>query len=440
MNLSIKEVVAMLDHGDVSPEELIVNLCQRIEEFDKSLNSCKALNDRVLEDAKSLNLLHADRNKLHGLPVSVKDLIDTAGLKTTYGSPIFGNHIPEKDASVVVNIKESGGTILCKTNTHEFALGMETPPTRNPWDLSRIPGGSSGGSAAALSADLALFALGTDTGGSIRIPASMCGVVGLKPTYGSLPMEGIFEEASSLDHLGPMCRFASDLPLLLEVMGYPRKIHRVEKKLSVGVEVNFLEQADKQVKSVVEKLVDKCVSEGFIEVKEFQLPSVERINSNHSVIDTSEIANVHQELFKSFKNDYLSTSVEQIELGSKNKVVDYEKALRYRDLAIEEMKQAFNGIDLLVTPTLPKVAPMIADVRRMTLFDHEPYVKFLQPFNYTGFPAITIPSGFCNDLPVGTQFITPPWKENIMIGLASRYQSVTKWHTQVPGKYGRLAI
>lgn len=378
--------------------------------------------------------------RLKGIPVSVKDLIDTKDIVTTYGSSIYSNHIPKKDASVVTNIKKNGGVILCKTNTHEFALGIETPPTKNPWDLSRIPGGSSGGSAAAISADLAIFALGTDTGGSIRIPASMCGITGLKPTYGSISVEGIFPESFSLDHVGPMCRFASDLPLLLESMGYPRKINLTEKKLIVGIEKSFLEQSDDCVRSRINSFVDKCSSEDFIVVREIELPNVDAINNYHAIIDTSEIAYVHRNQYNVNKSKYLATSVEQILMGQKNKVVDYINALKYRGTIINEFNKIYEKIDVIIAPSLPCVAPKIAETKKMTLAELYPYVKFLEIFNYIGFPSISFPCGFCSGLPVGVQLISKPWREDLIISLASRFQSVTDWHTRVPSGFGELII
>ncbi|MEM4091306.1 MAG: amidase [Thermoplasmatales archaeon] len=441
MKSSLNEIILEISKGTLSPLELTDKILTRIDQFDSTLKSCLGRNLKVVEEEKRFENQRLKRkSRLKGIPVSIKDLIDTAGIVTTYGSHLYSNHIPKRDARVVTNLKNNGGVVLCKTNTHEFALGIETPPTKNPWDLSRIPGGSSGGSAAALAADLAVFALGTDTGGSIRIPASMCGITGLKPTFGALPVDGIFPEAFSLDHVGPMCRYASDLPLLLEAMGYPRRIERVEKRFIVGLVRTFFDQADFCVSSNVQKFIDKCVSEGFIEVKEVTFPDLDLINRSHSVIDTTEIAYTHRRQFKKSKDDYLSTSVEQIEEGMRVKATDYVSALRLRDKLAAKYSKLFKNVDVIITPTLPVVAPTISEVKRMTLKDHYPYVKFLEAFNYLGFPAITIPSGFCNGLPVGTQLVSRPWRENIIISLASKYQSVTDWHTHVPTNYGELKI
>lgn len=443
MRVSVAKVASLIADGDLSPTTLVDNLLRRIECFDAEVQSCLAINPRARVQAGLLAReakLGRIRGPLHGIPVSVKDLIDTAGLRTTYGSPLFSNSVPRRDARVVSRLKEAGALILCKTNTHEFALGIETPPTKNPWETTRIPGGSSGGSAAALAADLALFAIGTDTGGSIRIPASMCGVTGLKPTYGAVSAEGVFPEAWSLDHVGPMCRFASDLPLLLECMGYPKRIKRVSRGFRVGLEKNFFERASKHVVSTVEAFVDKGVSEGFVEPVEVSLPLIDRINSAHGVVDTAEIATVHRQLYPRNRDKYLPASAEQIEMGQRVMAVDYAEAQRFRPKALAEVLRALRGVDLVVSPALPEEAPSIDRVKKMTLRDHYPYTMFLEPFNFVGLPALSLPCGFHGGLPVGVQLVSRPWKEDVLIGLAQRYQEVTDWHIRVPPRFGELRV
>jgi len=443
LRTSVAKVASLIAGDDLSPTILLDNLLQRIERFDPAVQSCLAINTGARDQAELLARevrLGRRRGPLHGVPVSVKDLIDTAGLKTTYGSTLFSNNVPRRDAKVVSKLKESGAIILCKTNTHEFALGIESPPTKNPWDNTKIPGGSSGGSAAALASDLALFALGTDTGGSIRIPASMCGVTGLKPTYGAVSAEGVFPEAWSLDHVGPMCRFASDIPLLLECMGYPKRIKRVPGRLRVGVEKAFFERSSKAVASAVEAFVDKAVSEGFIETVEVRLPLIDEINSAHSVVDTSEIATVLRQLYPANRDKYLPTSAEQIEMGQKVRAVDYVEAQRFRSKALTQVLKALRGLDLIVSPALPTVAPSISQVKKMTLADHYEYTMFLEPFNFIGLPALCVPCGFCEGLPVGVQLVSRPWKEDVLISLAQRYQEVTDWHVRVPPRFNELTV
>ncbi len=434
MKKSISNLISLIKKGGLDPLELTEKLLQRIKKYDGVLNSYVALNPDAEKHAKSLN----KSALLCGLPVSVKDLIDTAKIPTTYGSVIFKNYIPKRDAKVVANLKRAGAFVLGKTNTHEFALGIETPPTRNPWDITRIPGGSSGGSAASIAADLAVFALGTDTGGSIRIPASMCGITGLKPTYSNISTQGVFPESWSLDHVGPMCRFASDLPLLLEGMGY--RVKRSSKfPLKLGLESNFLSECKKDVKSALEAFVNKLVSERVAEVQEVSFPLLEQINSAHSIIDTSEIATVHKKIYPKHKKEYLPLSIEQIELGLKRSAVEYVEAIRFRSKAVKRVSYEFRRFDVLVTPTMPSVAPKISEVKKMTLEELYPFVKFLEPFNFLGFPALVVPCGFAN-LPIGVQLVSKPNQEGVLIGLAERYQSVTDWHTRTPAMFGELDV
>ncbi len=443
MKYSIVELQAKISSGEISVSQVVDSLLNRIEKFDKQIESCKAINPKARDDARSADLSYGEQSKkrkLFGIPVSLKDLIDTEHLVTTYGSPFYSDHIPSWDAKVVTNLKENGGIVLCKTNTHEFALGIESSPTKNPWDLTRIPGGSSGGSAAALAADLAVFALGSDTGGSIRIPASMCGITGLKPTYGALPVDGIYTEAYSLDHVGPMCRFASDLPMLLKSMGYQREVKLTDRKLKVGVEKSFFDQAEPCVRELVTGFVDKCTSEGFIEAKEVALPHVDVVNQKHGIIDTSEIAYVHRNQYDDHKSEYVPTSVEQIEIGRKNTATDYIDATRYMDVAKRDFSSTFEGIDLIVTPSLPKTAPTVAETKAFTLEELDPYVRLLESFNYVGFPALSIPCGFCSGLPVGVQLVSLPWREDLGISLAAKYQEVTDWHTKTPSGFGELDL
>jgi aspartyl-tRNA(Asn)/glutamyl-tRNA(Gln) amidotransferase subunit A len=444
MRTSIQTIALEIARDKLSTTKLIDELLERITRFDPLIESYVTLNPRakILGKEFAAKLKYRNGSILYAIPVSVKDLIDTRELRTTYGSSLFENNIPSRDARVISNLKKAGCIIIGKTNTHEFALGMETPPTKNPWDLSRIPGGSSGGSAAALAADLAIFALGTDTGGSIRIPASMCGITGLKPTYGAIPNAGVFPEAWSLDHVGPMCRFASDLPLLLQAMGYRiEKTKRPSKKFRLAVERSFVEESAKGVRLAIERFCDKLDSERLIEAAEVKLPLVDEINRTHSVLDTSEIATVHKNIYSKNKDKYLPESSRQIEEGLRHKAVDYVKAQNFRVKAIKELSRAMSNYDLIVTPTIPTTAPRITEIKKMqTKKNSVQYSRFLEPFNLVGFPALSIPCGFAQDLPIGVQLISRSWQEAILIELATKYQNVTNWHFRVPAKYGEFVI
>src|SRR5208337_3864838 len=222
MRTSLARVCRLIHHLDISPADLVEKILERIYEFDEDLHTYITLNSNIRNEAQKLTSelkTGKTRGPLHGIPVSVKDLIDTGGIRTTYGSWLYANYVPRQDSAVVSSVKAKGALIIGKTNCDEFGLGIVTPSTRNPWDKTRIAGGSSGGSAAALAADLAIFALGTDTGGSIRIPASFCGVTGLKPTYGLISKRGVMPLGWTMDHMGPIAKTVRDCAVAFHAMG-----------------------------------------------------------------------------------------------------------------------------------------------------------------------------------------------------------------------------
>ena len=407
-------------------------LLKRIERFDNKINSYININDKILKHAERVS----SDTLFSGLPIAVKDLIDTREIITTYGSPFFSNHLPENDALAISYIKRNGGTILGKTNTHQFALGIVTPPTKNPWDLNRIPGGSSGGSAASVAAGLSVLSIGTDTGGSIRIPASMCGVTGLKPSYGKLPMEGVFPESFSEDHLGPICRYASDLRMVLKGLGARKIPNRERKVFKVGLITNFFEESDKNIKNTVMKAIDKLESEDIIEeITYFEIPDLNKIRKYHNIMDMAETYFHHSRKFLRKKLQYPSDVKEEIDSGARIRTQDYIYSVRYKQFSMTEFSRNMKGTDILLSPTLPKSSPTIKVARRMKLKDHFTFTKFLTPFNYLGVPALTIPCGFSLGLPVGLQIISKYGHDTNVIDFGSEYQKVSDWHKKIPEKF-----
>ena len=435
MDKSIKTIIKELREGKTSPVTIFDELQDNIKRTDNYIKSYLALNESARDEAVMAEhaLKKGKAPFFTGIPVSVKDLIDTQGIATTFGNDYFKSNVPGKDAEVVAILKKAGGYILGKTNTHEFALGMESSPTSNPYDTSRIPGGSSGGSAAAVAAGSALFAIGSDTGGSIRIPSSMCGVTGLKPTYGSISVDGVFPESWSLDHLGPITRFASDIHLLMLAMG--RDIGHVElrKPVKAAVITDYLDQCDPGVRKVVEEAIEVLVSGGLIETVEMSSDLVDRSIGYHEVIDTSEIATIHRELFKEHPEIYLETSVEQIEAGKSRSAVEYVEATRQRDVLYSKFEKEMADARFVISPTMAKTAPLKSEVRKMTLAEHESYVKFQVPYNYLGNPVLNVPCGFTNGLPVGLQIISRRGYDAEAVSLGVEYQKLTDWHLKHPG-------
>ncbi len=436
----VTQIVSELREGKIRTEELTNYLVGKVDRVDRRVHAYTVLNTLLLATLREGKPpLHGASSPLYGLPVAVKDLIDTKGIETCYGSEIFAGHIPTRDASVVTRIKKSGGFIFGKTVTHEFALGLVSHPTKNPWDTQRIPGGSSGGSAAAVAAGEALFALGSDTGGSIRIPASMCGVTGLKPTYGRIPCNGVFPEAWSLDHLGPITRYAKDLPLELASMGYDitRRVQEAKhkKKLRAAVIQSFLDQSDGPVRSTVNAAISKLISEGIVEIEDIPEPPFDEMLNTHAVIDTSEIAVVHTHIYKIYpehKKQYLEDSVTQIEQGLHNPATAYIEALKARRKHRKTLSNIFKRVDVLLSPTLPRTAPLTTELKAEYTSTASIFVAFLAPFNLTGNPAITVPCGFAIGLPVGLQIVSDYARDEIAIILADRFQNITEWHTRLP--------
>lgn len=430
--MPIEKLISMFKKDRKTRKELALLLLERIQKYDKELRSFTALNYGITEEIDKASM----KSELAGLPVAIKDLIDTSGLVTTYGSKAYRTNTPDHDAELIRSLKRNGGTILGKTNTHEFALGISTPPTRNPWDTSRIPGGSSGGSAASVAAGLSVFAIGTDTGGSIRIPSSMCGITGLKPTYGKISMGGTFPESFSEDHAGPMSRYASDLNIGLRSLGYSDLRPSMKNKYKVGIIENFFEQSNPGVGTLVNEAIDLLVSERVIvETKRFEIPNLHDIWKNHEIIDKAETHYVHSDLKRVKKIDYSKDAKDEIDAGRHISASKYISALQFKPKGIQDFSLAIQGLDAIISPTLPVTAPTLKEVEKFNLSDHEVYTKFLTPFNYLGVPAITVPCGFNGGLPVGMQLISDVGNDCTVISLASAFQKLTDWHKRRPPNF-----
>ena len=443
MRTSIATLCRSVRRLDITPSDLVEKLLERVAEFDEELHAYVTLSPKVREDARRQTLELRKRKTcgpLHGIPVSVKDLIDTAGIRTTYGSKFHKTHIPRRDAAVVTSLRANGALILGKTNCDEFGLGIATPSTRNPWDNKKIAGGSSGGSAAALGSDLAIFALGTDTGGSIRIPSSFCGTTGFKPTYGKLSMDGIFPASSTLDHVGPMCRFASDLPLLLECMGYalPRQ-RRHKLRVRIALVKQFAEQAPVRIQRAIGRCLDRIVSEGIADVTEIRLPNAEELFEASETIDLAEVALVHKKFFSSRSNLYRRSSRQLIEGGLKVTAADYLAAQAVRHQTAKSLAPLARKYQVFATPA---VLGQVPTARKDTLSAREyyPFIAPLEIFNALGWPSLVFPVGFSDEMPIGIQFVGFNENDALIIRLASEYQDTTEWHTMTPDRYGEFDI
>jgi aspartyl-tRNA(Asn)/glutamyl-tRNA(Gln) amidotransferase subunit A len=455
--LSIKELGALLKRRKLSPVELVRHLLARIETLNPALNAFLTVPaETALAEARRAESELARgkwRGPLHGIPVALKDNISTQGVRTTAGARFLSDHIPENDAAVVFRLRRAGAIILGKTNLHEFAYGVTTTnphygTTRNPWDRERIAGGSSGGSAAALAAGLAPAALGSDTGGSIRIPAAMCGVAGLKPTFGRVSCRGTVALSPSLDHVGPMARTAEDLALLLGVLAghdardpvsvrrpvenFLREMRRPPRRLRlVRPREFFFDRVDGEVASLVEKAIAEFTGMG-VSVEEISWPAARELARPATAIALAEATRFHrrQGWYPAHADDYGEDVRARLELGEKVSAVEYFEALDARRRLQEELDRLLTGVDALLAPTVPVAAPLIGTEELEWAEEREPVraalLRLNRPANMTGNPAVSIPCGFTRaGLPVGLQLIGRRWEEGRLLAAAAAYEAAT---------------
>ncbi|MGC1619858.1 MAG: amidase [Candidatus Acidiferrum sp.] len=451
---SIEEIARLFRKRKLSPVELVRLLFSRIIQLDSRLNSyITVTTELALAQAKKAEAeLFApggrDRGPLHGIPISLKDNIYTENIPTTAGSSILAKFIPQHDATVVKQLKEAGAVLLGKTNMHEFAYGVTNNnprygPVHNPWDLARIPGGSSGGSAAAVAAGLCYGSIGTDTGGSIRIPASLCGIVGLKPTLGRVSVEAVIPLSPKLDCVGPLARTVHDAALLLEpilprVKGEPsfrssRRLSAKPPKFTLGVPKEFFfDVISDEVRSVFTEALRSFRTQR-VRIKEVTLSLLEETEDAGNQIAWPEATHYHQQAgwFPSHAADYGDDVRSRLEMGTKVSATAYLSALELREKFIQQFHLALEdaGVHALAVPTTPIVAPLIGqEALRLGDMDQSTRALLLRtnrPANLAGVPAISVPCGFTPaGLPVGLQLIGGVTDEHLLLQIAAAFERV----------------
>jgi aspartyl-tRNA(Asn)/glutamyl-tRNA(Gln) amidotransferase subunit A len=447
---SISEIAKLFRKRKLSPVELTRFMLDRIAKLNTSLNAYLTVSGEIAlqqakraetELCKSNTKSRHDRGPLHGIPISLKDNIYTKDIRTTGGSKILRDFVPLHDAPVVAALKKVGTVILGKTNMHEFAYGVTTDnpyfgPTHNPWDLQRIPGGSSGGSAAALAAGLCYGSIGTDTGGSIRIPASLCGVVGLKPGLGRVSAEDVIPLSPTLDFVGPMARTVQDASLLLDAVlmnresstGSPanRKVAARARRTRLGIPKEFfLDVVEPEVQAAFQRALRLLEKHG-ARLDEISLPQLPETEKAGNIIAWAEATFYHQQAgwFPSHSGEYGEDILKRLEMGSQVSAVDYLRALEFREKFKETFEEGLvaNKVDALVVPTTPITAPLIGEdstiVNSATYPTRALLLRLCRPANLIGVPAISVPCGLspCG-LPIGLQFIA--WKDgNLLLEIA----------------------
>ncbi len=458
--LSIGEAASLLRRREISPVDLVNGSLARIERWNSELNAFLTIlaepARRRAKLAEKEILRGSDRGPLHGIPVSLKDNFYTRGVRTTAGSKILHDFVPEADSRVANRLARAGAVLLGKTNMHEFAYGItgENPhygSSRNPWAPQRISGGSSSGSAVAVATGMGFASLGTDTGGSIRVPSALCGIVGLKPTFGLVSVSGVVPLAVSFDHVGPIARCVTDACIVLESIAgkYPKGAVRPDhRKLRETLPARFrlgcpkeffFERLDDEVRLSVESTMEVFQSLG-AEIQEVSLPHLATAVDQATSAVVAEASRYHesQGYFPARAEEYGQDVRGHLERGHKLLAVDYLRAIEARREVEQDFAAALEQVDAIVAPTSPITAPPIGETEVRVEGQRETAVRaellrMTRPANLTGNPAISIPCGFTpQGLPVGLQLIGPRWGEARLLSIALAYEQATDWHRRHP--------
>lgn len=454
--LGLLEAAECMRRGEFSSQELTQAYLARIARLDPGINSYITVTAELALDAArradAARAAGAALGPLAGTPLALKDLFETASLRTTAGSKFFADNIPEIDAPVVARLKSAGMALLGKTNLHEIALGLTTVnphygACRNPWNLERVSGGSSGGSAAALAARLCAGALGTDTGGSIRVPAGLCGVVGLKPTYGRVSARGVIPLSWNSDHIGPMARRVEDVAVLLQaIAGYDpgdpasvdAPVDDYSSELAAGVSAwrialaqgEYFERSDPEVRSAVE-LAARALEGLGAQVELYNFVDAHAAALANGMMVVSDAAAFHAERLSARPQDFGEDVRQRLQTGAALPLADYIRILRTRSELRRKFAQLFERFDLLLLPTTPVAAPPIAGPDAVELA--RLLTRYTAPFNFTGLPALSLPCGFTSTgLPIGLQMVAAPWAEARLLRAAYAYQQAGGWTARLP--------
>ena len=476
INRSLSQQLDDLSKGEYSSVELTQTYLDRIENH-QSLNAYVSISKDVLEKARQADQLRAagERKPLLGIPLAHKDIFCEAGVRTTAGSKMLDNFISPYDSTVVSLLRNAGALSLGKTNMDEFAMGSSNESSyfgavKNPWQVDRVPGGSSGGSAAAVAARLCAAATGTDTGGSIRQPAAFCGITGIKPTYGRVSRWGMIAYASSLDQAGPLATTAEDCALLLSAMAgvdekdstssavqvedYSKSLSQDLKGKKIGLCVEYMEGLDPEMSRVIEEAIDVLSKLG-AEFMDISLPTSPMAIPAYYIIAPAECsANLSrydgvrfgyrcenpenlEDLYKRSRSESFGQEVKKrimvgaFALSAGYYDAYYKKAQQIRRLIKNDFLEAFKSVDAILGPTTPGPA------FRIGANADEPQAMYLQDIytisaNLAGLPAISLPAGFIEDLPAGIQLIGNYFDEATLLNLGHQFQAQTDWHKQAP--------
>jgi aspartyl-tRNA(Asn)/glutamyl-tRNA(Gln) amidotransferase subunit A len=464
--LPVERLAPLLDRGKISPVDLVEIAARRIEPLNPKLNAFLAL---AFESARrqarrAEREIRAGRRRgpLHGIPISLKDNIWTRGVETTAGSKILAGFLPAEDATVTARLRRAGAILIGKTNLHEFAYGVTTEnphygPVRNPWDTRRMVGGSSGGSAASLAAGIGWGSVGSDTGGSVRIPPSLCGVVGLKPTFGRVSCYGVVPLSVSLDHVGPLATSVTGAAWLLDAIagrdprdpftrraptpaaGYARSLRQRLGRVRIGLpREHFFEDLDPEVRAAVEAAARQMERLG-AKIRDISLPGVDRWVADAAEIAFAEARHYHESAgyFPARAGEYGEDVRRLLERGGKIRASDYLVHMDRMHQARASWDRMLAGCDALLSPATPIPAPLLGqkiakiDGKQETV--RAVLLRLCRPANFTGAPALVLPCGFTRSgLPIGLQFMGPLWAEERLLRIGYAYEQSTEWQQRRP--------
>ena len=462
--LTIAEAGKLIASKKLSPVELTRTCLDRIKKLDPTLHSFLLLTeDRAMADARAAEARMMSttlKGPLDGIPIGHKDIYNTAGIRTTAHSRLLENNVPDEDLVVGQKWTEAGTVLMGKLATHEFAIGgpsfdLPWPPARNPWNPDHFTAGSSSGTGAAVAAGLVLGGTGSDTGGSIRGPSALCGIAGIKPTYGLSSRRGVLPLSQTLDHTGPMAWTVQDCALLLQgmaghdpydpasadrpVANFTADLEKGVKGLRIGV-IRHFHEIDNPVSPATKAGIEEALTifrgQG-AEIRDVTLSPMMDYNAPGWVILTAEAYAVHEPWLKERFNDYGELLRDRLAFGALLSATDYLQAVRRRRILCLEMQAAMADLDVLITASAPSEAPKIAEVPKWAMLEKP---NFTMPFNLTGLPALSLCTGYgIGGLPVSMQIIGKPFAEATVFRAGHAYESATDWRAKRPAMSGALA-
>jgi len=444
--MTILEMAAALRAKKVSSLELTNDALKKIDSRLNAFITVLGDSARARASAMDAELSHGiDRGPMHGIPIAHKDLVYTKGVRTTGGSKIFKDFVPDHDADIAISLERAGTVLVGKTNLHEFAYGItSTNPhfgaVRNPWDTERIPGGSSGGSGAAIAAGIVPMATGTDTGGSIRIPASFCGITGLKPTFGLISKRGVMPLGWTMDHMGPMTKTVRDCAVAFHAMGGPEVALKNAdiRGLRIGLPVNYyFDRLDLEVSESVRTAVQTAAALG-ARIVDIKVPNIDEINVVARVLLLAEATSVHQAHLDR-RGDIGADVMTLLDQGRLIRGSDYVDAQRLRRIYCREFSKLWSEVDCIFTPTTPTPAPKIGQMTmKVGAVDEDVRLattRLMRAINVLGIPALSIPCGFTKaGLPIGLQILGAPKAEEMILRVGVAVEDATGVVGRRPGQ------